>query len=689
MRTSGIVLLLLLSPSPGVTLTIVNSKHDLGFNSTTTGPKATAAGNTEKCVFCHTPHRPGRNVPLWNHTLTTQTFTFYGSNYLQNYLAITKPADAALTAGNRSRLCLSCHDGVTAVGGVYNLGGAATTINLSGGVGAGAFPGTSAANLDPVSGGTVNLADDHPVRYPVRPGAGVYTRGLNQDPEIVLPPNNDPVKLYDPATGNPKSTPAAGDLVECTSCHDPHDSVNGYFLVKSNASAAICTTCHVKLGWAGAAVHATSAKGLTATWYSGPASATVGAFACRSCHRMHGASVANGQAYLLRGPEEDTCLACHRAGGVATRDLNSLVNDPAGHPYRHPTVPVSGRHVDPETNNYMPESKTNLTNNRHAECQDCHDPHMAQSGNRIAKATPNNLITPVLLGSWGVRVTAAWPAAPGVAGSNNLVPMPAASYSFEQLTNTASHMEYQLCFKCHSSWNLGVGAPPYAGAASYTTEQSREFNPNNASFHPVVSANNNIWCNSETMVAPWNGGGHYTMFCSDCHGSANAADAEGPHGSSQDTGGAHGLLQQSLVAVPTGSKNNYATPLCVRCHAPLIYVEANAKGNSGFPEHPGDQGAHSVGPNTTGAGPYGGCLVCHGNLTPATPTYGSFHGSNWYWTAAHPGSNFVTNTTNLADWWVTTVGTVNTASLTKGQASNAGNCTPTAAGCASHGSKSY
>jgi hypothetical protein len=173
------------------------------------------------------------------------------------------------------------------------------------------------------------------------------------------------------------------------------------------------------------------------------------------------------------------------------------------------------------------------------------------------------------------------------------------------------------------------------------------------------------------------------MFCSDCHGSAVSTDPEGPHGSSQDATVGHGILQASLVAVQNAAKN-YETPLCVRCHNTNVYANSKpgAKGNSGYPDHPGDQGAHSIAPGATGAGSYGGCLCCHGDFTKASPVYGNFHGTNWYWAATHPGASFVANTQNLSDWNVTTVGT-------PGTKSNTGSCTPTATGCATHSTKTY
>ena len=37
-----------------------------------------------------------------------------------------------------------------------------------------------------------------------------------------------------------------GGLVECASCHDPHDNSNAPFLVMANTASALCLTCHDK-----------------------------------------------------------------------------------------------------------------------------------------------------------------------------------------------------------------------------------------------------------------------------------------------------------------------------------------------------------------------------------------------------------------------------------------------------------
>ena len=80
---------------------IVGSAHDFSNSG--------FSGN-EICVVCHTTHNADTTVteaPLWNHELTSQTFSMYSSPTMD-------AAQDAQPTGS-SKLCLSCHDGATAI----------------------------------------------------------------------------------------------------------------------------------------------------------------------------------------------------------------------------------------------------------------------------------------------------------------------------------------------------------------------------------------------------------------------------------------------------------------------------------------------------------------------------------------------------------------------------------------------
>jgi len=188
---------------------IVGSPHDFsaaGWNST-----------GEICITCHTPHNApyatdadGSQVPLWNHDVTTTTFTMYSSSTLNG----TIDADVS----GVSRLCLSCHD---------------STISLDS---FGTVTGNSGTNISGTALVGTDLSDDHPV-------------------SITYDSTND-TGLFDEST----TTSGLGDTisadmlfsgkVECASCYDVHDGAGlgagGYLLVKQNSASALCLTCHDK-----------------------------------------------------------------------------------------------------------------------------------------------------------------------------------------------------------------------------------------------------------------------------------------------------------------------------------------------------------------------------------------------------------------------------------------------------------
>ena len=160
-------------------------------------------GSSEICVFCHAPHNTNTTVsgaPLWNHAVTTQTFTMYSSSTLNATMA-AQPAGV-------SKLCLSCHDGVTAID---SFGTRVGTQTMSG-----------SENI-----GT-NLGNDHPIGF-------AYNAALvGLDPGLKSPP-----------AGLPRYG-ASNDTLECATCHNVHNNALGGFLRATNAASALCLQCHNK-----------------------------------------------------------------------------------------------------------------------------------------------------------------------------------------------------------------------------------------------------------------------------------------------------------------------------------------------------------------------------------------------------------------------------------------------------------
>src|ERR1700688_3710166 len=81
--------------------------HNLSVSS---GSSVTVQGSLG-CTFCHAPHSGiGANTPLWNQTLSSQTYTPYTSTTYKQQ-GSTQPI-----LGKSTSLCLSCHDGTVAIG---------------------------------------------------------------------------------------------------------------------------------------------------------------------------------------------------------------------------------------------------------------------------------------------------------------------------------------------------------------------------------------------------------------------------------------------------------------------------------------------------------------------------------------------------------------------------------------------
>jgi hypothetical protein len=190
--------------------------------------------------------------------------------------------------------------------------------------------------------------------------------------------------------------------------------------------------------------------------------------------------------------------------------------------------------------------------------------------------------------------------------------------------------EYELCFKCHSSWAYGASLPT-APSGGIETDQSVEFNPSNQSYHPVVDPiKNNSYTRpssangfKETMTGEWANGSsqHFTMHCSDCHASDISSDPKGPHGSTKP---------YVLIASTSATDNT----LCLKCHDRQVYAPSVNPGSS-------TETGSRFDTQTSGsslASHYGhvvnrniGCRQCHGgrrNTGGGTLEPGSIHGTN-------------------------------------------------------------
>lgn len=289
-----------------------------------------------------------------------------------------------------------------------------------------------------------------------------------------------------------------------------------------------------------------------------------------------------------------------------------------------------GKHTDTENYKAMPIA------DRHAACADCHDPHSATR-------------SPSPLGSYFGAGTQA--NVSGVRPFYTGVPA-GGTPKFVFLSSVVK--EYELCFKCHSSYSWGAQSPPkfnwtkgrYWQTGDPTsdivvqeTDTAKEFNPNNASYLPVIAKGKTpgtkvlSWAGNKTFNETFVPGLSADSYikCSDCHGS-DSTTVKGPHGSSHKY-----ILKrkspqdESTTTVTTSlgrpypaytAKDSYTMTWNVRTDDNVCY-ECHRVEDYGYDKgHPTRRHANSCGPHNPIDLSRVGCATCkvmpiHGSATNA------------------------------------------------------------------------
>ena len=212
--------------------------------------KAVGGGiTTGLCTFCHTPHKALSTLLLWNHTLSTNTFSWD----VPATTAGTKfPTFKGDTYKGPTAKCLSCHDGSVAVGDVAWFAEAART-------GTGNLDPTKHGLGDPMNVGFGGaMAGNHPVAmpYPYLNAKNTYNGTTTGDAATLTEWQATPlanIRMFnDDGAGNITAGAVAAKAgIECSSCHDPHNkaAVDDLFLrgtIGGNTTAYICLKCHIK-----------------------------------------------------------------------------------------------------------------------------------------------------------------------------------------------------------------------------------------------------------------------------------------------------------------------------------------------------------------------------------------------------------------------------------------------------------
>ncbi len=424
-------------------------------------------------------------------------------------------------------------------------------------------------------------------------------------------------------------TGAIPDVNDCIKCHYMGDHKNGtvklldpdqgylniYTYNPANKSGveSFCLNCHDANGANGDT--SPFSDGVTAPvinqamWAasSHKTDGTANANTCLACHdNGHGSNKSTligpyayagpGTGTDLMNEEEGFCLGCHGSGGVAAIQVHlSFLNANTATAIRkHDPTASYRKHLNEENTGAAFGGA-----NRHVECVDCHNPH----GAKAYAVTTAPTIYNAMIGTSGVTPSYAGAGAP-------------TGFTFNENTT----YEYEVCYKCHSSFTTLPGYLPSGwtgtadeadGLKKLTTggtntqiadsrDMAKEYNPANASYHPVMAAGTNLNINAATFQTGWT----FTsmVYCSSCHDNTQKATAgygRGPHGSQNlhildaGTGGNSGNKTTHNGA------NTSTTDFCTKCHKATSYISGNTSSRFGYHlYHVADQTQE-------------GCYICH------------------------------------------------------------------------------
>ncbi|HWT65643.1 MAG TPA: cytochrome c3 family protein [Terracidiphilus sp.] len=526
-RVVMLAFLLAAAPIVAQVATDVLGAHNLG----PAGTSPIQGARSDACAYCHAPHS-GLNISLWNQKLTTQLYTNYTTTTEKN--TSTQPA-----LGSSSNMCLSCHDGTVAVGSTVVYGQVTTH-------------------------GSMNTADVF--------GSNLQT----SHPFSLATPLKDAIHLVSTLTTTGKTADTTGAVslikgnVECMSCHNPHvqntDLLSPNFLVKDSSSGQLCLACHDPARTSSSQVNpladwSISAHALSSAKVTPQAGVgnytTVATTACIGCHTPHNAG---GASQILRGANEQACIACHN-GGTSVSPLAQYTNvfaEYATGKVGHPLPSSSNPHDASET--------TLLNNNRHATCVDCHNAH-------------------------GSQQISVFPDAPLIRISQKDIAGISASDGTTILTPAVN--QYENCLRCHGTSSGKQVMPIYgyfpnrAISAGDQLNLIPQFAASSTSSHPVFHARSSALAQPSLRANMLNIDGVTAgramgtqILCTDCHNSDDnrefgGAGANGPHGSkwthilerqyilsqAATPGTSITNLNQNPDLTPTGT---YA--LCAKCH---------------------------------------------------------------------------------------------------------------------------
>ncbi len=249
-----------LVPAWALTNGVKYTVHNIGATTKGSMGSFSPGDTTEVCVFCHTPHNARAGLKfLWNRNdPNTANFMLYTSSSTLNF---TK---TGISIGVTSKMCMSCHDGATAMNAMANprqatnetIGQHYPDPELGDPNNPSEFGPNLGGNSSSSTGGG-DLTNDHPISF-------TYQSAIDNGDNTINSTDADGKSVG----GLPLWLGSDGQYkVECVTCHDPHINYGypagknttpgdiGYmngdtslrpFLRRSNSSSNLCFTCHNK-----------------------------------------------------------------------------------------------------------------------------------------------------------------------------------------------------------------------------------------------------------------------------------------------------------------------------------------------------------------------------------------------------------------------------------------------------------
>ena len=597
----------------------VQTAKNVGFVKTTgdsgaagwdgAGGKPTAAGSfvnsdtSGPCQVCHTRTQSPGAVARWRNTGNADT----------HY------------AGAGTQACTNCHGHGQGFGGGESAGGAAcsgchtaikTLMAGTDGAGTGSAASkhslvgfTDSANDTAINWSTLTTLGDAAAAPANRSCVNMCHSDHPHDLTSPLLSTHDNNLYLDPSTQATRGNGSANrtSLFRTKTDFDP------------TGNAGMCTKCHSKPIAAGRATITDAAYGASAhdftstaspayTWQYTLHDSGTTQRNCTKCHTSRtegttpsvnstGVTAVHGTSdpSLLAGTKRPAgagyvCYNCHGStaspaagaqGNRSNKDVESVIAKAAKHPVGSDTVHDTVTEASATYN----DGKFSGAN-RHVNCQDCHDPHEAgatkhtQGTNAVAATSP-------LYGASGAGFTSP---------ATNWAATTSANFTWKNGTTTSITAEYELCFKCHSSFAFGATPP------ANQTDVAQEFSTSNQSYHPLVGAlpvadpgaNGSNRLAANQLNNGWVPG--QTMYCSDCHGNDAAAPAaQGPHGSAQafilKGPNRYWPVNASAALYTLGNNptnnSHLAGLFCTNCHP--VQSTAGASFNNVHTEHAGPQ----------------------------------------------------------------------------------------------------